>query len=108
MAGFSLPSGHSMMSAIVLLFLCLKIKEPWVIAFAVLFESLVFVNVIFLGTHTVLDVIVGWTAAALMVALFMLLERRLHPYFTHRTEPSTHEYPSSPIPIPYASSHHMI
>eukprot|EP01137_Pigoraptor_chileana_P009861 Opistho-2@58718 len=87
--GYSLPSGHSMVSLSALGFATLKFRRPWMFAVTILYEIVVLLNVQYIGTHTLMDVVVGWTCAALLLALFRLGERRLYAaYLVHRKRPS--------------------
>eukprot|EP00126_Sphaerothecum_destruens_P007671 Sdes_comp19938_c0_seq1m12414 len=49
--GYSLPSGHAMVSLLVLSFIIVKFKKPWILLFTILYEVILFVNVQFIGTH---------------------------------------------------------
>eukprot|EP01134_Creolimax_fragrantissima_P000103 CFRG0103T1 len=83
--GYSLPSGHSMISLLVLLFCAYKIREPWIWLFLILFELTTFVNVVYIGTHSFADVLVGWTGAILVFVLYLGVESI---YLYNRTVPT--------------------
>ena len=73
--GYSLPSGHSMVSSMTLGFLVMRYKNPIYLFFFFLYAVFVFVNVIYIGTHTFADVIVGWTFAIFMLCIYNYSER---------------------------------
>ncbi|KNC81458.1 hypothetical protein SARC_06227 [Sphaeroforma arctica JP610] len=83
--GYSLPSGHSMISLLVLLFCAYKIRDPWIWVFLVLFEGITFVNVVYIGTHSFADVLVGWTGALLVFLAYLGVE---HVYMLNRCVPT--------------------
>jgi hypothetical protein len=70
-----------MMGLIVFTTLALRIHQPWMYAFAVLFSLATWVNVIYIGTHSAADVIVGWTGGLLVVLAYLTLEHCASPYF---------------------------
>lgn len=70
-----------MMSVIVFTTFALRIHQPWMYAFAMLFALATWVNVIYIGTHTAADVIVGWTGGLLVVLAYLALEHYSSPYF---------------------------
>ena len=73
--GYSLPSGHSMVSSMTLGFLVMKYQHPLCLLAFFIYAVFVFVNVIFIGTHTIADVVVGWTFAVFLLALYQLAEK---------------------------------
>eukprot|EP00160_Parvularia_atlantis_P015164 Unigene4189_Nuclearia_a/m.12761 Unigene4189_Nuclearia_a/g.12761 ORF Unigene4189_Nuclearia_a/g.12761 Unigene4189_Nuclearia_a/m.12761 type:complete len:339 (-) Unigene4189_Nuclearia_a:5-1021(-) len=72
--GYSLPSGHSMMSLLVLLFLAIRFPRhrKAILGVGALFELYTVFEIIYLGTHTPTDVVVGFTFALFVVALLLV------------------------------------
>jgi membrane-associated phospholipid phosphatase len=92
--GWSLPSGHSMVSLCLLGFLVKELKTPSILFVTLVFEIAVFLNVTYIGTHTYMDVIVGWTFALWCLSLFALMEElardKLGEYFKPSKKTSRH------------------
>lgn len=82
--GWSLPSGHSMVSLCVLSFLVKELQTPIMFWLTVFVEILTFLNVTYIGTHTYADVIVGWTGALLCLAVFVWMEDQVFPVLKKR------------------------
>eukprot|EP01094_Clydonella_sp_ATCC50884_P028360 TRINITY_DN8484_c0_g1_i1.p1 TRINITY_DN8484_c0_g1~~TRINITY_DN8484_c0_g1_i1.p1 ORF type:complete len:433 (+),score=119.03 TRINITY_DN8484_c0_g1_i1:254-1552(+) len=78
--GFSLPSGHSMMSLSFSLYLLAKYPSVPTIIAVVLFEAWVVFEVMILGTHTPADVVIGFSYALWWFFFFRGCRRfwRLH------------------------------
>jgi undecaprenyl-diphosphatase len=85
-SGYSFPSGHAMMSAIVYLTMAALIARLaprtrlrlYVMAVALLITGLVGLSRIYLGVHWASDVVGGWAAGAAWALLCWLLASRLH------------------------------
>ena len=75
--GFSLPSGHSMVSICFLAYVVYLTGSPLLFLITFLFELIVFVNVTFIGTHTFMDVIVGWTCGLMCLCLWIAARNKL-------------------------------
>eukprot|EP01135_Chromosphaera_perkinsii_P005256 Nk52_evm6s328 gene=Nk52_evmTU6s328 len=84
--GYSLPSGHAMVSLLALSFIIVKFRKPWVLLFTIVYSGVLFVNVQYIGTHTYADVIVGWTFALLWLVLYLLIEKLVHKHYLSRGE----------------------
>ncbi len=76
-SSFGLPSGHSMNSMSVwgLMAASIKKKLGWVIAGIIIF--MVGLSRIYLGVHFTTDVLLGWTLGAILLVLFLRLEKRV-------------------------------
>lgn len=85
-SGYSFPSGHAMMSAIVYLTMAALVARLaprtrlrlYVMAVALLITGLVGLSRIYLGVHWASDVVGGWAAGAAWALLCWLLASRLH------------------------------
>eukprot|EP00475_Leptophrys_vorax_P034460 TRINITY_DN5563_c0_g1_i2.p1 TRINITY_DN5563_c0_g1~~TRINITY_DN5563_c0_g1_i2.p1 ORF type:complete len:697 (-),score=119.93 TRINITY_DN5563_c0_g1_i2:27-1934(-) len=92
--GWSLPSGHSMVSLCLLGFLVRELKTPSMLFVTLVFEIAVFLNVTYIGTHTYADVIVGWTFALWCLAIYAFIEEqaqlRLGEYFRPSKKTARH------------------
>ena len=64
-----------MVSTMTLGFALMKFQHPVFILAFICYAVFVFVNVVYIGTHTVADVVVGWTFGAAMLAWFHQAER---------------------------------
>ena len=84
--GYSFPSGHAMMSAIVFLTLATLIARlaprtslrVYAILIAVLLSVLVGLSRVYLGVHWASDVVAGWVAGVAWALLVWALAHRLH------------------------------
>lgn len=85
-SGYSFPSGHAMMSAIVYLTMAALIARLaprtrlrlYVITVALLITGLVGLSRVYLGVHWASDVVGGWAAGAAWALMCWLLASRLH------------------------------
>jgi membrane-associated phospholipid phosphatase len=82
--GLSLPSGHSMMSILVVLFVLYKYPSWMIFGFSILLEIFIVFEIIYLGTHTSNDVIIGFSFGLAWFAIYLALEK----YFTSPKEVS--------------------
>ncbi|KJE89646.1 hypothetical protein CAOG_01083 [Capsaspora owczarzaki ATCC 30864] len=88
--GYSLPSGHSMVSLTALGFLLLKFKRPWLLLVTILYQMLIFWCVQYIGTHTIADLVVGWTCAILCLVVYAKGEEQVYRRYTRfRLQPSS-------------------
>ncbi|SIS16665.1 phosphatase PAP2 family protein [Williamsia sterculiae] len=65
---YAFPSGHAMMSAIVLGLVAVTVCRSWMTMIAVVASALIGVSRVYLGVHWMTDVLAGWTFGALWVA----------------------------------------
>jgi len=91
-SGFSLPSGHAMMSSLVFMFVIYhtisKNKQILLCILFLAYEALLSVNVVYLGTHTIIDLVLGWTVAVWWFSVFLLAKQHFYPN-TDKNKPST-------------------
>eukprot|EP01100_Stratorugosa_tubuloviscum_P004161 TRINITY_DN2033_c0_g1_i2.p1 TRINITY_DN2033_c0_g1~~TRINITY_DN2033_c0_g1_i2.p1 ORF type:complete len:499 (-),score=127.83 TRINITY_DN2033_c0_g1_i2:163-1659(-) len=89
--GNSLPSGHCMMSLCFVLFLNSTFRKKWLIFVSILFELFIIFEVIYLKTHTITDVIVGFSFGLFWFSGYKYFERRINEFWNFSN--------SSPIKI---------
>jgi len=73
-AGYSLPSGHSMMSMLVVLFILHKSRRISILVASLVLELFIVFEIIYLGTHTTNDMIVGFSFGITWFSIYLLLE----------------------------------
>lgn len=74
---FSWPSGHSQNAVAMWGYLALRVKKWWFVALMVMLALLVGFSRMYIGVHTYVDVISGWTVGAVCLALGLWLEPQL-------------------------------
>ncbi|NPV63793.1 MAG: phosphatase PAP2 family protein [Methanotrichaceae archaeon] len=74
-ASFGLPSGHAQNAVCVWGMLACYARASWVRAVLLLLIALISVSRLYLGVHFPGDVLAGWAIGALILLLFMVLDR---------------------------------
>lgn len=72
--GFGLPSGHAMVSLAMLSFAFLEFRTPLFLFCILAVQMAVFTNVVYIGTHTFMDVFTGWNFALLLLSFWKFFE----------------------------------
>jgi len=80
-SGYSLPSGHSMMSLLVSMFLLWKFRKPWMILVCLFMEIFIVFEIVYLGTHTRMDVIIGFSFAIAYFSCYLALKENFGHLF---------------------------
>ena len=76
-ATFGIPSGHAQNAVAVWGLLGVALRRWWSIAAALLLSLLIGWSRVQLGAHFLVDVLVGWAVGAVLLAAYLLLERRV-------------------------------
>jgi len=74
-SSFGLPSGHSQNAASLLGILAASFKKKWLTIVCILLTLLIGLSRIYLGVHFTRDVIAGWIIGALLVVVYLLIEK---------------------------------
>jgi len=82
---FGIPSGHSMNSAAIWGTLATCIKKRWMWVISILLIFLIGISRLFLGLHFPSDVLVGWLAGILLIALLFWVEKPLLKWLNGQT-----------------------
>lgn len=74
-SGYSFPSGHTLTAFVTLGGFATVLKKKWAYAVAAVLTAIVAFSRMYLGVHTLLDVVVGYLLGVLVVIVFGLLFR---------------------------------
>jgi membrane-associated phospholipid phosphatase len=77
---FAFPSGHSQNSAVLFGYLTVILRSPWRWV-ALLLILLISASRVYLGVHSVADVLVGWLLGLMVLGSYLWLKPRLTPVF---------------------------
>jgi hypothetical protein len=83
-SSFGMPSGHAQGSAVAWGLLGVHVRRRWVWAVVGAVVLLVGISRIYLGVHSVGQVLAGWTIGAALLAAALLLEPVVVPWWTRR------------------------
>jgi len=72
---FGLPSGHAQNSAAIWGIIAASMRKKWAMIVAVIVVCFIGLSRIYLGVHFVRDVLSGWLIGALLVVLYLKLEK---------------------------------
>ena len=87
MGSFGLPSGHSQNAVAVFGLLATAVKKTWVRIFLVVTIIMVALSRLFLGVHSIADIVLGLAMGALFLWIFVRIEKRVADYL-NRQQPS--------------------
>lgn len=89
-ASFGLPSGHAQGAVVFWLFLALQVQGKWrrpAIGAAMCICGLIGLSRIYLGAHFPADVVAGYAAGAVVLALYVSFEKHLHLWWARQHWP---------------------
>ncbi len=72
---FGIPSGHAQNSAAIWGIIATSIRKKWALAAAAVVVFFIGLSRLYLGVHFIRDVLVGWLIGALLVVLYLKLEK---------------------------------
>jgi membrane-associated phospholipid phosphatase len=82
---FGLPSGHSQSAAAMWGMLATIKRKKWLSILCIVVIFLIGLSRIYLGVHFTRDVLVGWIIGALLVALYMWIEKPLRLWISKKS-----------------------
>lgn len=73
---FGVPSGHSQNAVVIWGYFATLFQKKWVKVLFVLVFILIGISRLYLGAHFIIDVLVGWLLGALVLFLFIYIEKK--------------------------------
>ncbi len=82
---FGPPSGHSQNAIALFGFMIAKVRRGWFRGLMVFMILMISFSRIYLGVHTIVDVLLGWTIGGLLLWAFLTFEKRIGAWFAQKS-----------------------